>query len=322
MLAHWREFEHLIREPGKPSVPVALSRDGATITEARSKISDARSASYRVVHGQPALIDFRCSIVPAKVVTATGVSPVKRRPNWLRIAKGWLFGTANLSARNLVSFRDHVLSKDSERSLVLMIGGATKGAGTGELYKSEAVRQIAFDIYPSAYTHFIADAHQIPLADGSVDGVCIQAVLEHVIDPEQVVSEISRVLKTGGLVYAETPFMQQVHEGPYDFRRFTEIGHRWLFRDFETIGRGALGGPGLSLYWAAKFFLRALTRSQRLGDILSLPFAMVALMDGMIAERHKIDGGNGAYFLGRLAGSSISPNAIVDEYRGAQRSHK
>ena len=319
MLAEWREFEHLMRQPGNPSVPIILYRDGRTITEAKSELSDARTADYPVVHGQPALIDFSCSLVRADVLTASGISPIKRRPNWLRITKGWLFGTANLSARNVVSFRDHVLSHGIERPLVLMIGAATKGAGTDGLYETEAVRQIAFDIYPSAYTHFIADAHQIPLASGSVDGVCIQAVLEHVINPEQVVSEISRVLKPGGLVYAETPFMQQVHEGAYDFTRFTEVGHRWLFRNFETISRGALGGPGLSLYWAAKYFVRGLTRSRWLGDVFSLPFALAALMDGMIREDHKIDGSNGAYFLGRLTGTSISLSSIVDEYRGAQR---
>ncbi|WP_210240177.1 hypothetical protein, partial [Mesorhizobium sp. M2E.F.Ca.ET.154.01.1.1] len=94
-----------------------------------------------------------------------------------------------------------------------------------------------------------------------------------------------------------------------------EVGHRWLFRNFETISRGALGGPGLSLYWAAKYFLRGITRSRRLGDILSLPFALAPLMDGMIGEDHKIDGCNGAYFLGKLTETSISLSNIVDEYR-------
>ncbi|RWK08175.1 class I SAM-dependent methyltransferase [Mesorhizobium sp.] len=319
MLADWREFEHLMRQPGDPSVPIILCRDGRTITQAKSLSPDMRTADYPVVRGQPALIDFSCSLVRAEVLTASGMSLIRRRPNWLRITKGWLFGTANLSARNIVSFRDHILSHGIERPLVLMIGAATRGAGTNGLYETEAFRQIAFDIYPSAHTHFIADAHQIPLASGSVDGVCIQAVLEHVINPRQVVSEISRVLRPGGIVYAETPFMQQVHEGAYDFTRFTEVGHRWLFRNFETISRGALGGPGLSLYWAAKYFLRGITRSRRLGDILSLPFALAPLMDGMIGEDHKIDGCNGAYFLGKLTETSISLSNIVDEYRGAQR---
>ena len=35
----------------------------------------------------------------------------------------------------------------------------------------------------------------------------VQAGLEHVRDPWQVVAEIHRVLKDDGLVYAETPFM-------------------------------------------------------------------------------------------------------------------
>jgi SAM-dependent methyltransferase len=113
-----------------------------------------------------------------------------------------------------------MLSHGVECPVMLMIGATTRGAGTDGLYETEAVRQIAFDIYPSVHTHFIADAHQIPLASGSVDGVCIQAVLEHVINPEQVVSETSRVLRPGGLVYAETPFMQRVHEGAYDFMRY------------------------------------------------------------------------------------------------------
>jgi ubiquinone/menaquinone biosynthesis C-methylase UbiE len=67
----------------------------------------------------------------------------------------------------------------------------------------------------------VADGHQLPIADGSVDGVWIQAVLEHVLDPSIVVQEIHRVLTPGGVVYAETPFMQPVHEGAYDFTRFS-----------------------------------------------------------------------------------------------------
>ncbi len=47
--------------------------------------------------------------------------------------------------------------------------------------------------------------------------------------------EIHRVLKDDGIVYADTPFMQQVHEGAYDFTRFTLSGHRWLFKNFALL---------------------------------------------------------------------------------------
>jgi 2-polyprenyl-3-methyl-5-hydroxy-6-metoxy-1,4-benzoquinol methylase len=43
--------------------------------------------------------------------------------------------------------------------------------------------------------------------DGTCDAVVVQAVLEHVLQPDVVVAEIHRVLRPDGLVYAETPFM-------------------------------------------------------------------------------------------------------------------
>ena len=123
-------------------------------------------------------------------------------------------------------------------------GGAEMNA---VLYENEALDILAFDIYGSSMVQFIGDAHRIPLADQTVDAVWIQAVLEHVLNPAQVVDEIPRVLRADGLVYAETPFMQQVHEGPYDFTRFTDSGHRWLFRKFEMIDSGTVMGSGTQL---------------------------------------------------------------------------
>lgn len=80
MLAEWREFEHLRRQPCNPSVAIILYRDGRTITEANSELSDAHTTDYPVVHGQPALIDFFCSLVRPVVLTASGISSIKRRP--------------------------------------------------------------------------------------------------------------------------------------------------------------------------------------------------------------------------------------------------
>jgi ubiquinone/menaquinone biosynthesis C-methylase UbiE len=124
-----------------------------------------------------------------------------------------------------------------------MVGGGAVGSGIAQLYSDPRVEIIGFDVYSSSVTNFIADAHKIPLQDSSVDGVWIQYVLEHVLEPEKVISEVYRVLKLNGLVYAETPFMQQVHEQAYDFVRFTESAHRWLFRDFKLIDSGSATGP-------------------------------------------------------------------------------
>ena len=119
------------------------------------------------------------------------------------------------------------LKEDNKRPRILVIGGA-RGSGADELYEDISIDLVGTDIYPSTNTKIVADGHQLPFIDASFDGVWIQAVLEHVLDPPIVAAEIYRVLKPGGLVYADTPFMQQVHEGAYDFTRYTVSGHRWL----------------------------------------------------------------------------------------------
>ncbi len=318
MLIDFAAVEPLLRSPHAPFGPVEICHEGARIISAE----DAQSrASYPVAANQPVLIDFSKSAIDRRwyEVEQRSYSLIGPRRKLPREIKARFFGTASESRANLSEFRSLLTAHNGGKPLVLMVGAGTRGMGTELLYADPDVAQIAFDVYPSPLTHFAADAHRIPLEDESMDGVCIQAVLEHALAPEIVVGEIMRVLKPGGLVYAETPFMQQVHEGAYDFTRFTELGHRWLFRSFDEIRRGALGGPGLSLYWAAKYFFRGVTRSRKAGALLSLPFLMFAWLDRFISASHRIDGANGVYFLGRKSGRALSPSQIVAAYQGAQR---
>jgi SAM-dependent methyltransferase len=206
----------------------------------------------------------------------------------------------------------------SERPVVLVIGGGVIGAGVGDLYAAEDIDMLAFDVYRSPVTQFMADAHRIPLADQSIDGVLIQAVLEHVLEPQVVVEQIHRVLRLGGVVYAETPFLQQVHEGPYDFTRFTDSGHRYLFRDFERIDSGTVAGPGTQLTWSIDYFFRALFRSRMAGVVARLAVSWLAHLDRYLNARYSIDGASCVYFLGRKSNSRISTQDIIDYYQGTQ----
>jgi SAM-dependent methyltransferase len=182
------------------------------------------------------------------------------------------------------------------------------------LYDAGDVRVCGFDIYASTHTDFVADAHRIPFADESFDAVWIQAVLEHVIEPHQVVAEIARVLRADGVVYAETPFMQQVHEGAYDFTRFTESGHRWLFRDFECLESGVVLGPGTASWWSLRYTLRALFRSHVLAEVLALPFFWLRFLDGLTSGVYASDAASGVYFFGKKGGSRLGPKELVAFY--------
>jgi SAM-dependent methyltransferase len=208
------------------------------------------------------------------------------------------------------------------RPTVLVIGGGTMGDETGELYDASDVNVIAFDIYASPLTQFIADAHSIPIVTDSIDAVVIQAVLEHVLEPWKVVDEIHRILRDDGLVYADTPFLQPVHEGPYDFTRFTDSGHRGLFKRFTIIDSGLLAGSGTTLSWCFAEFIRALTRSTTLGAMARLGTFWMSRLDRVLDRRLSLDSASSVFFFGRKSQSTASPRELVEYYKGAQTAQK
>ncbi len=173
-----------------------------------------------------------------------------------------------------------------------------------------------FDIYDSPDVHFIADGHKIPVMDEAFDLVVVQAVLEHVLEPQIVVDEIWRVLKPKGVVMAGTPFMQPVHEGPYDFTRFTASGHRWLFRRFVEI-ESSTSGVGASLLWAIDYFTRSLFRSRWAGKVAKLLFFWLRWFDRWIPPSHASDAAGFCSFVGRKSDNAISPKEIIAYYKGA-----
>jgi SAM-dependent methyltransferase len=197
---------------------------------------------------------------------------------------------------------------------VLVIGGGAIGAGTDALYDDATIHLIGFDIYASQNTTFVADGHQIPLINESVDAVWIQAVLEHVLNPFQVVSEIYRVLKPNGLVFADSPFMQQVHEDGYDFMRFTVSGHRWLFRHFELIVAGISGGPGSAALWNIRYFFRALLGSDKIGTAIQMMFFWLRYFDRLRLGRRGMDAASAVFFYGRKSHKPIKPQDMIAFY--------
>jgi SAM-dependent methyltransferase len=277
-----------------------------------------------VVGGLPVLIDAERSIVRFEDLSsaADGASApltglrrwsIDRAPPALR---SWWKPVNRVAAANMETIRS-LVRKPSP--LVLVVGGGTIGNGVEGLYADETVRIVAFDVYPSPLIQFIADAHQIPMAAESVDAVVVQAVLEHVLDPSRVVSEIHRVLRPHGLVYAETPFLQQVHAGPYDFTRYTSSGHRYLFRDFEEVKAGPVAGPGTQLLWSVDHIVRALTRSELLGKLTRAACFWLRLLDRLVPADAAMDNAVAYYFLGRRSNRRLTPREIVEYYQGRQQ---
>jgi len=216
---------------------------------------------------------------------------------------------------------DKIATMLPTNSKILVIGGSVKGEGMDSIYNNESFEIIGSDVSFGKYTKIICDVHDIPFEDNTFDCVIIQAVLEHVLDPQRSVSEVHRVLKPFGIVYAETPFMQQVHMKQHDFTRFTHLGHRWLFKNFEEIMSAPCCGPGMAMAWSYTYFLRSFTSSQAIGRLLTLFAYMTSFFFKyfdyyLIDKPGSYDAASGYYFLGRKSENTLLDKELIKQFKG------
>jgi hypothetical protein len=112
--------------------------------------------------------------------------------------------------------------------------------------------------------------------------------------------------------------MQQVHERAYDFSRFTQSGHRWLFKRFSEISAGPIGGAGVALVWSIRYFSRALGAGDKLSRLISLSFFWIRLLDTFTRGRAVADAASGVFFLGRRSEQAIDPHVMPKYYERQQ----
>lgn len=121
--------------------------------------------------------------------------------------------------------------------------------GTGDRDSREALdpetveKHVSMDIIPRDRPTVVADAHKLPFRDGSFDAVIARALIEHVEIPDQVISEVSRVLKPGGTFKFSAPFIYPIHDA-IDYHRFTIYSIRSMAKrhGFDIIQITSTGG--------------------------------------------------------------------------------
>jgi SAM-dependent methyltransferase len=116
--------------------------------------------------------------------------------------------------------------------------------GHGERY-----RYVGLDIENHKYQQTATpdlfwDGVTIPLDDNSVDCVIATELFEHLPSPENVMSEICRVLRPNGHLFFTVPFLWPLHDLPYDEYRYTPSSLERHLKNsgFSAVSIKALGG--------------------------------------------------------------------------------
>jgi SAM-dependent methyltransferase len=203
---------------------------------------------------------------------------------------------------------------------ILVIGCSEQADAVLGYFTGQPVQFVFCDVDKRADADLFCDAHALPFPDGSFYGAITTAVIEHVAWPHGAAAEIHRVLAPGGFVYSELPFLQAVHDGAYDFTRFTLGGHRLLFDRFDEVETGIVAGPGTALVWAITEFAKSLSGNPRVASLLGLAaqagFFWLKYTDRRLASKPRSsDAASCTFFFGTRRDEPQNPAAIVGRYR-------
>ncbi|WP_297325045.1 class I SAM-dependent methyltransferase [Nitrosomonas sp.] len=106
----------------------------------------------------------------------------------------------------------------------------------GKKYGPNWVSVDKFDMRDFIDYHY--DIHDLPFENESFDAVVCISILEHVPYPLKAISELKRVLKPGGKIWVQLPWLYPYHEAPKDYWRASPDGLRIWMEDFKEISCG------------------------------------------------------------------------------------
>lgn len=142
------------------------------------------------------------------------------------------------------------------------------GAGNGEyepIFVGRRYESADLCTTEKSYGHitYLCDLASIPVEDARYDLVVCTQVLEHLPEPQAVLSELHRVLKPGGEIWMSAPLFYEEHEIPFDFFRYTRFGLGHLLEKcgFQVVSLEPLEGYLGTLSYQADLARRTLRLS-------------------------------------------------------------
>jgi SAM-dependent methyltransferase len=137
------------------------------------------------------------------------------------------------------------------------------------------------DVFSAVSTDVIAVGEDMPFEDDQFDFILCAAVLEHTRRPWDVAREMCRVVKPGGMVRIDYPFLQPVHGYPSHYFNATPEGAISLFEQYCDISYSIVESnnhPVQALRWIIDVWREGLNDPDRaafeamsIGQVLAKP---------------------------------------------------
>ncbi len=142
---------------------------------------------------------------------------------------------SNRKAHNWLIYNtiDKILLKN-----VGLYKGVVYDLGCGErpyesFFLQYAQRYVGVDWSNTPHTlraDIIADLNKpLPIESEVADVIISISVLEHLCEPQIMLKEAHRILKSDGSIFLQVPWQWWIHEAPYDFYRYSPFGLKYQF---------------------------------------------------------------------------------------------
>ncbi|MCO6498454.1 MAG: class I SAM-dependent methyltransferase [Chitinophagaceae bacterium] len=138
--------------------------------------------------------------------------------------------------------------------------------------------------YNKAKVDVYYNGSTLPFSDGEYDNVLTTEVIEHVFNPDEIIKELNRVLKPGGLLLLTCPFAWPEHEQPWDYARYSSFGIKHLLEKngFKIIRQEKTGNFLLCLTQLTVMYLYMLIpKVVIIQQILFLIFCFPTMLLGL-----------------------------------------
>jgi SAM-dependent methyltransferase len=162
-------------------------------------------------------------------------------------ASSGIVHTENISSWGHDPIASQVIRNHSD-GLVLDAGSGFKSTVYEHVVNLEVVG------YPS--TDVLGVGEHLPFATGSFDAALSLNVLEHVRDPFRCATELARVVRPGGKLYASAPFLQPYHGYPHHYYNMTASGLENLFDTKFRVEQLTTPQSALPI-WGLSWFLNS-----------------------------------------------------------------